>query len=159
MKKSAGLLLFRIRDDKPEFFLVHPGGPFWKNKDDGAWSVPKGEFSDNEEPQVAAKREFQEETGVQVSGKFIELVPVKQRSGKMIYCWGLQYDLDPSIIKSNLFQLEWPPKSGRYLDVPEVDRADWFNYETAKKKLIPGQVALLDELYTLTKQLIKSNRV
>lgn len=158
MKKSAGLLLFRIKEDGPEFFLVHPGGPFWKNKDEGAWSVPKGEFDDSEDPLTAAQREFQEETGVVVSGKFTALVPVRQRSGKMIYCWGVNFHIDPSKIRSNLFQLEWPPKSGKYIDVPEVDRAGWFNYETAKKKLIPGQVALLDELYTLTKQLIKSNR-
>lgn len=139
--------------------LVHPGGPFWKNKDIGAWSIPKGEFKDDEDPLVAARREFQEETGLEITGNFIELTPVKQKSGKWIYAWGLYHDLDVSAIKSNTFPLQWPPKSGKFINVPEIDQAEWFDLDTAKKKLIPGQVALLDELYTLTKQLIKSNRL
>ena len=150
MRKSAGLLLFRKRDGITEFFLVHPGGPFWKNKDDGAWSIPKGELGEGEEGLVAAKREFKEETGYYVDGDFIELKPSKQKSGKVIYCWALHADIDASKIESNTFPLEWPPRSGKYIDVPEVDKAAWFDYDTAKKKLIPGQVALLDELYTLT---------
>lgn len=150
MRKSAGLLLYRKRDAATEFLLVHPGGPFWKNKDEGAWSIPKGEFEDGEDPLNAAKREFQEETGFIIEGDFIELNPVKQQSGKMIYCWGVKADIDADNITSNLFSLEWPPRSGKFIEIPEVDRAGWFVYETAKKKLIPGQVSLLDELYTLT---------
>lgn len=150
MQQSAGLLLYRKRDAATEFFLVHPGGPFWKNKDDGAWSIPKGEFQEDEDPLVAAKREFHEETGYIIEGRFIELKPVKQKSGKLIYCWGIKADIDADNITSNLFSLEWPPRSGKFIKIPEVDRAGWFVYETAKKKLIPGQIALLDELYTLT---------
>jgi len=151
MRKSAGLLLFRKKGAAIEFFLVHPGGPFWKNKDEGSWSVPKGEYTEGEEPLAAARREFEEETGYSVDGEFIALTPAKQKSGKTIFCWGLEHDLDASKITSNTFPLEWPPKSGKFIDTPEVDRAGWFDYETAKKKLIPGQVPLLDELYTLTR--------
>jgi predicted NUDIX family NTP pyrophosphohydrolase len=153
MSQSAGVLMFRINKGMIEFFLVHPGGPFWKNKDWGSWSIPKGEFGKEEEPLAAAIREFAEETGLQLQGDFISLSPVKQRSGKWIYAYGLQGDLDPVALRSNTFSLEWPPRSGKYIDVPEVDRGEWFDYQTAKEKLIPGQVAILDELYTLTKQL------
>lgn len=151
MQKSAGILMFRKQGNEVEFFIVHPGGPFWKNKDEGAWSIPKGEFAEGEEPLIAARREFREETGFDVDGDFHALSPVKQKSGKWIFAWGVEGNLDQSRIHSNTFPLQWPPKSGKYIDVPEVDRGGWFNYEVAKKKLIPGQVALLDELYTLTK--------
>jgi predicted NUDIX family NTP pyrophosphohydrolase len=159
MSQSAGVLMFRVKQSVIEFFLVHPGGPFWKNKDRGAWSIPKGEFGHDEEPLAAAIREFGEETGMQLQGNFITLSPVKQRSGKWIHAYGLEGDLDPSALRSNTFSLEWPPRSGKYLDVPEVDRGEWFDYETAKEKLIPGQVAILDELYTLTKQLTERDRI
>jgi predicted NUDIX family NTP pyrophosphohydrolase len=153
MRRSAGLLLFRVAKDGPLFFLVHPGGPFWKNKDEGAWSIPKGEFDDNEEPLAAAIREFEEETGFAVTGNFLELKPVKQKSGKWIYAYGLRAEINEKELRSNMFLLEWPPRSGKKIEVPEVDRGEWFDYVTAKKKLIPGQVAILDELYTITKQL------
>ncbi len=157
--RSAGILLYRIQNKTPEFFLVHPGGPFWKNKDEGAWSIPKGEFEESEDPLTAAQREFEEETGTRVHGKFIELKPVRQKSGKWVHAWALQGDIDPSALRSITFPLEWPPKSKQFIQVPEVDKGGWFDYETATKKLIPGQKAILDELYTLTKQLIKSSNV
>jgi predicted NUDIX family NTP pyrophosphohydrolase len=146
MLKSAGILMYRNSPAGAEYFLVHPGGPFWKNKDTGAWSIPKGEFVDGEDPLKAAQREFEEETGMPVSGKFIELKPVKQKSGKVVYTWGVEGDIDHLIIQSNTFPLEWPPRSGKYIEVPEVDKAGWFSYEEAKEKLIPGQVAILEEL-------------
>jgi predicted NUDIX family NTP pyrophosphohydrolase len=146
MRKSAGILVYRKKKSSVEFFLVHPGGPFWKNKDIGAWSIPKGEFEDDEEPLKAAVREFEEETGVLMEGNFIELKPVKQKSGKTVYAWGVEGDVDESVIKSNTFQFEWPPKTGKYIEIPEVDKGGWFSFEEAKEKLIPGQVALLEEL-------------
>lgn len=147
MRKSAGILMFRKKSSGVEFFLVHPGGPFWKNKDTGAWSVPKGEFEDGEEALPAAKREFEEETGVKVEGDFIQLKPVKQKSGKMIFAWGVEGEIDPSIIKSNTFPIEWPPKSGRFQEIPEVDKGGWFTINIAKEKIIPGQVPILEELF------------
>lgn len=155
MRKSAGLLVYRRIRNEVEFFLVHPGGPFWKNKDTGAWSIPKGEFLDEEDGLVAAKREFEEETGKSIEGKFYQLTPVKQKSGKWIFAWAVEGDVDETTLVSNSFPLEWPPRSGKYINVPEVDRGGWFDYDTAKNKLIQGQVAILDELYTLTKQLTK----
>ena len=132
-----------------EYFLVHPGGPFWKNKDQGAWSVPKGEYVDGEDPLLAAQREFEEETGFPVSGNFIALKPVKQKSGKIVYAWACEGDIDATIIRSNTFQLQWPPRSGKFIETPEVDKGGWFTYEDAKVKLIPGQVPILDELNNL----------
>jgi Predicted NTP pyrophosphohydrolase len=146
MPKSAGLLLFRRTLTGAEYFLVHPGGPFWKNKDIGAWSVPKGEFIEGEDPLKAAQREFEEETGFAIKGKFIELKPVKQKSGKIVYTWACEEDIDHTIIRSNTFPFEWPPRSGKFIEIPEVDKGGWFNYETAKEKLIPGQVPILEEL-------------
>lgn len=146
MLKSAGLLLYRTSPGRTEYFLVHPGGPFWKNKDIGAWSVPKGEFEDGEDPLKAAQREFEEETGIAIHGKFIELKPVKQKSGKMVHTWACEGDIDHTIIRSNTFPFEWPPRSGKYIEIPEVDKGGWFTYEEAKEKLIPGQVPILDEL-------------
>jgi predicted NUDIX family NTP pyrophosphohydrolase len=148
MPRSAGILLYRFRDGIPEFFLVHPGGPFWKNKDDGAWSIPKGEFQDSEDALAAAQREFQEETGISVRGNFIELTPVRQRSGKVVYAWGLEADIDPEKVRSNTFALEWPPKSKKFIEVPEIDRAGWFSFEQAKIKMNQGQVPILEELNT-----------
>jgi predicted NUDIX family NTP pyrophosphohydrolase len=146
MKISAGILLYRFNAKKPEVFLVHPGGPFWKNKDEGAWSVPKGEFAEDEDPLKAAQREFEEETGIPVSGNFISLTPVKLKSGKLVKAWALEKDMDPAAIKSNTFSLEWPPKSGKTIEVPEVDKAGWFTIEEAKKKINAGQMPLLAEL-------------
>lgn len=149
MRKSAGILLYRNTGSETEFFLVHPGGPFWKNKDAGAWSVPKGEFDDDEDPLKAAQREFQEETGIAINGKFMPLRPVKQKSGKVVYVWACEGNLDHSIIRSNTFSIEWPPKSGKIIDIPEVDKGGWFIYDEAKIKLIPGQVPILDELKSI----------
>ena len=146
MKTSAGILLYRFTNKILEVFLVHPGGPFWKNKDAGAWSIPKGEFSGDEDPLKAAQREFEEETGIKVSGNFIALSPVKLKSGKWVQAWALEKNADTSTIISNTFQLEWPPKSGKMIDVPEVDKAAWFTVEKAKEKINPGQLPLLVEL-------------
>jgi predicted NUDIX family NTP pyrophosphohydrolase len=158
-KKSAGLLLYRENSSgSVEVLLVHPGGPFWRNKDDGAWTIPKGEFDDGEDPLAAAKREFEEETGAQPppsnpgapgNSQYIPLEPIKQSNGKTVHAWAVQDDFDPANIKSNLFQIEWPPKSGRTQEFPEIDRAQWFTPEVAKQKIIPAQAALIDELLTV----------
>jgi predicted NUDIX family NTP pyrophosphohydrolase len=148
MKKSAGILVFRLTNGKPQFFLVHPGGPFWKNKDEGAWSIPKGEFADDEDPLVAAKREFEEETGIRCGGKFIELAPVKQKSGKLVFAWALEMDIDPGSVKSNLFSVEWPPKTGKMQEFPEIDKGGWFDVHVAKQKINASQAYFLDQLVT-----------
>ena len=145
-KQSAGILLYRIKSNDLEVFLVHPGGPFWAKKDEGAWSIPKGEFEDEEDPLAAAKREFEEETGLKISGEFIELHPVKQKSGKMVYAWAVEGDVDPLKIKSNEFEIEWPPKSGKMKSFPEIDKAAWFDLTEAKKKIIAAQTGLIKEL-------------
>lgn len=144
-KKSAGILLFRFRNRKTEFFLVHPGGPFWVRKDVHSWSVPKGEFED-ENPLTAAIREFEEETGFRLSGEFIELAPVRQKSGKTVYCFAIRGDIDPEQIRSNSFEIEWPAGSGQKKSFPEIDRGEWFDPETAKVKIIEAQAAFIDEL-------------
>ena len=145
IKRSAGLLVYRMRDEDVDVFLVHPGGPFWAKKDAGAWSIPKGEF-ETEQPLVAAMREFEEETGLKISGDFIELKPVKQKGGKIVYAWAVEADFDASDIQSNMFKLEWPPKSGVMRDYPEVDRAGWFDLETAKLKMLASQAGLIEQL-------------
>lgn len=129
-----------------EVFLCHPGGPFYKNKDTAVWSIPKGEFDSDEEPLNAAKREFEEETGQPIAGDFEELKPVKYKNGKIVYAWAVQGEVDEHSIKSNLFPLEWPPKSGKYINVPEVDRAEWFTVEIAKQKIIPALTPLINDL-------------
>jgi predicted NUDIX family NTP pyrophosphohydrolase len=134
-----------MRDEEIDVFLVHPGGPFWAKKDAGAWSIPKGEF-ETEQPLVAAMREFEEETGLKISGDFIELKPVKQKGGKIVYAWAVEADFDASDIQSNMFKLEWPPKSGVMRDYPEVDRAGWFDLETAKLKMLASQAGLIEQL-------------
>ena len=146
-KKSAGILLYRFANGGLEVFLAHPGGPFWKNKDLEAWSIPKGEFEDNEEPLTAALREFEEETGKKLSAKnSFELTPVKQKSGKLIFAWAIEADIDPDKIVSNSFEVEWPPKSGKMQSFPEIDKAGWFSITEAKKKINPAQYALIEEL-------------
>ena len=150
-KKSAGLLMYRRRQGAHEFFLVHPGGPFWVKKDAGSWSIPKGEYTPGEDPLEAAKREFEEETGFKAIGEFIPLTPRKQPSGKIITAWAFEGDCDASAIKSNFFSMEWPPRSGRQQEFPEVDRADWFSLPVAKEKIIKGQVGFLDELNQILK--------
>ena len=144
MKKSAGILVYRQRSS-PEFFLVHPGGPFWKNKNEGAWTIPKGEFTD-EDPLVAARREFEEETGQVIDGNFTALNPVKQKGGKMVFAYAVAGDVDENNIRSNSFQMEWPPRSGKWIEVPEVDRAGWFTIDEARKLINPAQSVLLDDL-------------
>lgn len=145
MKKSAGLLLYRTRKGETEVLLVHPGGPFWKNKDMGAWSIPKGEFTD-EDPLDAAFREFEEETGVAVGGKCIALTPLRQKSGKLIYAFALRRSIDATGIRSNVFDFEWPPRSGKFISIPEVDRAEWFDTDTALEKINTGQRGFINEL-------------
>ncbi len=149
-KTSAGLLLYRKRKDGIEVFLAHPGGPFFKKKDAGAWSIPKGEIGEGEDPLVAAKREFEEETGCTPEGRFLPLSPVKQKSGKIVMSWAVEGRCDADSITSNTFNLEWPPKSGRMQEFPEVDRAAWFSIEEAKQKINPAQAGLLDELISKT---------
>jgi predicted NUDIX family NTP pyrophosphohydrolase len=149
MKKSAGLLLYRREIRELEIFLVHPGGPFWKNKDLGAWSIPKGEFNDDEDGLLAAKREFKEETGIESKGEFLALAPIKQKGGKVIYAWALKMDLDENKIVSNEFEMEWPPKSGRFKSFPEVDRGAWFSIPEAREKINPSQASLIDQLILL----------
>lgn len=146
MKQSAGILLYRMKGSKAEVMLVHPGGPFWAKKDEGAWTIPKGEFEDDENPLDAALREFREETGIELSGKFIQLSPVKQKSGKMVYAWALQADVDAAKIRSNTFEIEWPPRSGKKQAFPEIDCAEWFGIEEAKRKINHRQIALIEEL-------------
>jgi predicted NUDIX family NTP pyrophosphohydrolase len=145
-KQSAGILLYRVKDNKPEIFLCHPGGPFYKNKDNAVWTIPKGEFNNDEEPLIAAKREFEEETGQAVNGPFIPLTPVTYKDGKkIVYAWAVEGDIDPASVRSNVFPLEWPPKSGKYIDVPEVDRGGWFSYEIARQKILPSLMPLLED--------------
>lgn len=142
-KPSAGLLLFRRSADTLEVLLVHPGGPFWASKDDGAWSIPKGQIEDNEDPLAAARREVEEETGATPSGTFIALTPVRQAGGKVVHTWAIESDFDPSSLRSNLFEMEWPPKSGKRAMFPEVDRAAWFDMETAARKILESQAIVL----------------
>lgn len=147
-RKSAGLLLYRRRNGL-EVLLVHPGGPLWARKDEGAWSIPKGEIDAGEDPLLAARREFEEETGVPVSGDFVPLTPVRQAGGKLVYAWAVESDFDPATLRSGTFTLEWPPRSGRQREFPEVDRAEWFTIDDAKRKINPAQVTLLNQLGAL----------
>jgi predicted NUDIX family NTP pyrophosphohydrolase len=144
---SAGLLMFRRKNDSLEFLLVHPGGPFWKNKDEGAWSIPKGEAADNEDLLTRAQIEFEEEVGFKPSGTWIPLGSIKQKGGKTVHCWGFEGDLpEPFELRSNKFQLEWPPRSGKFTEFPEVDRAEFFPEEIARRKINPAQVPFLERL-------------
>jgi predicted NUDIX family NTP pyrophosphohydrolase len=148
MKKnnSAGVLLYRFAKKGIEYFLIHPGGPFWKNKDLGSWSIPKGEYTSDENPLDAARREFREETGHDIDGDFIELTPVRQKAGKLVQAWAVEGDINPDLLQSNSFEIEWPPRSGKYRSFPEVDKAAWFNPKEAKTKINPAQWGLLEEL-------------
>jgi predicted NUDIX family NTP pyrophosphohydrolase len=144
--RSAGLLMYRRSQPEPEVLLVHPGGPFWIKKDDGAWSIPKGLYEENEDPLRAARREFAEETGCHANGDFMELCSFKQPGGKIISAWALEGDFDVGSLRSNTFSIEWPPRSGRMETFPEVDRAEWFTPPVAGKKLVKGQVEIIDAL-------------
>jgi predicted NUDIX family NTP pyrophosphohydrolase len=145
-KHSAGILLFPRRQSHLEVLLAHPGGPLWKNKDEGSWSIPKGEYGGDEDPLAAARREFQEETGIAISGDFIPLGEIRQRSGKIVTAWALERDLDPASVRGNTFSMVWPPRSGKLQEFPEIDRAEWFSLDTARRKIIPAQAELLDRL-------------
>lgn len=149
-KTSAGILLFRRTRRGPEFFLVHPGGPFWAKKDAGAWSIAKGELDAGEDALAAARREFQEETGVDLSmhraSDFLALTPLRQPGGKLVLAWAIEHDCDAERITSNLCEIEWPPRSGRKLSIPEVDRAGWFPIEQALAKIRKGQAGFVTEL-------------
>ena len=145
--RSAGLLVYRQRADQLEVLLVHPGGPFWVKRDEGAWSIPKGEFADGEDPLVAARREFQEELGVPAPiGPVRSIGSIRQAGGKIVDAWAVEGDLDVKNIKSNTFELEWPPRSGLMHTFPEVDRAGWFDQQTARRKINASQATLLDRL-------------
>ena len=145
MKRSAGILMYR-QSPEPLLLLVHPGGPFWAKKDLGAWSIPKGEYEAGEDPLAVAKREFCEELGVEPLGDFQDLGELVQPSRKVISAWAVEGDFDPQTLKSNTFELEWPPKSGRRQSFPEVDRAEWFAPAQARRKILPGQSAFIDRL-------------
>jgi predicted NUDIX family NTP pyrophosphohydrolase len=145
-KRSAGLLLYRWHGETLEVFLVHPGGPFWAKKDLCAWSIPKGEYGEGEEPLSAARREFQEETGFAAPQNAIELGEVKQAGGKIVTAWAAEGDCDPAKIVSNRCQVEWPPRSGRMIDIPEVDRAGWFSLDEARERILKSQQPFLDRL-------------
>jgi predicted NUDIX family NTP pyrophosphohydrolase len=157
-KESAGLLMYRLRDSTLEVFLVHPGGPYWAKKDLGSWSIPKGEFEEGEDRLNAAKREFREETGFLPEGSFAALTPVKQPGGKTVYAWAVRGDCDAETIVSNRFSIEWPPRSGKRQEFPEVDRAGWFTMDVAKEKILKGQLGFLEELRRIVDEEPSLNR-
>jgi len=145
--RSAGILLHRRRGRRLEVLLVHPGGPFWVRRDEGAWSIPKGEYPREVDPLLAARREFEEELGVAPpDGPAQDLGEIRQRGGKLVHAWSVEGDLDAAAIVSNTFELEWPPRSGRLIEVPEVDRAEWFDLDKARRRINPAQAELLDRL-------------
>jgi predicted NUDIX family NTP pyrophosphohydrolase len=148
-KRSAGLLVYRRRPGGCEVFLVHPGGPFWQSKDRGAWSIPKGELAPDEDPLGAARREFAEETGIEMAGDFVSLASIKQPSGKTIDAWAVEGECDPAMVRSNSFATEWPPRSGRVQRFPEIDRAAWFGIDEARDRITKGQRGFLDQLRQL----------
>jgi predicted NUDIX family NTP pyrophosphohydrolase len=150
-KRSAGLMMYRRSDVDLEVFLVHPGGPLWASKDKGAWTVPKGEYEQDENPLVAARREFEEETGFQAIGDFHDLGSIRQKSGKIVTAWAFQGDCDPTKLASNTCEIEWPPHSGRRIEIPEVDRGRWFGVEEAQEYIRDEQRPLLDKLCSLLK--------
>lgn len=148
-KRSAGILLFRREGDETRFLLIHPGGPFWANKDAGAWSIPKGGIEDEEEPRACAIRELEEELGAAPAldpEQLIELGSIRQRGGKVVEAWAAEAEFDPAQLASNTFTMEWPPRSGNQQEFPEVDRAEWLDLETARKKILPAQAEFLDRL-------------
>ena len=156
---SAGILLFRSRNKRLEVMLVHPGGPFWANKDDGVWSIPKGLPEDHGYPLDTARREFKEETGFEVDGEFIDLGELNQSSVKMVHVWALEKDLDITNIVSNTITYEWPKNSGKIQEIPEADKAGWFDIELAKKKIIKGQIGFIDKLIEVINHSQKEKRI
>jgi len=155
---SAGLLMYRFTRGVLQVFLIHPGGPFWSNRDLGSWSIPKGVVGTSEDTVSAAKREFMEETGMEASGLMIPLNPLKQRSGKVVYAWAFRGDGDPSQLRSNTFTMEWPPRSGKLQEFPEADRADWFDIGEAKSRILPGQLGFLVQLEAILREGHGENR-
>ncbi|MBB6330311.1 putative NUDIX family NTP pyrophosphohydrolase [Chryseobacterium sediminis] len=151
MKVSAGILLFKKEKDSLYYFLVHPGGPFWKNKNLGAWSIPKGEMLPNENPLERALIEFKEETGQSIEGEFIKLSPIKQKGGKTVYAWAVEADIDTSVLYSNTFSMEWPPNSGKIAEIPEVDQWEWFPSEEAQQRINTAQKDFITELENILK--------
>jgi predicted NUDIX family NTP pyrophosphohydrolase len=149
---SAGLLMYRRRGDRLEVLLVHPGGPFWAKKDLGAWTIPKGELAEGEDELTTARREFQEETGIPPEGPFHPLGSVKQKAGKVVHAWAFEGDCDPAAIRSNTYRVQWPPGSGQWRTFPEVDRAEWFALEEAKRRINPAQAELIDTLAGLVRE-------
>jgi predicted NUDIX family NTP pyrophosphohydrolase len=145
-KHSAGLLMYRKRAGVLEVFLVHPGGPFFAKKDDEVWGIPKGEIEKGEDARAAARREFEEETGFKAEGEFLPLMPVTQKGGKIVQAWAMEGDCDPKKMKSNTFTMEWPPRSGRHQEFPEVDQSGWFAINEAKQKINPAQISFFEEL-------------
>jgi predicted NUDIX family NTP pyrophosphohydrolase len=145
-KRSAGLLMYRRTATGLEVFLVHPGGPFWAKKDAGVWTIPKGEYLEGEPPLEAARREFTEETGFTADGQFIELDTIKQAGGKIVTAWAFEGDCDPKALRSNVCQIEWPPRSGRQLEIPEIDRGQWFSASEAKERILQSQLPFLEML-------------
>lgn len=146
---SAGLLLYRIKDGVLQVLLAHPGGPYFVKKDEGAWTIPKGEPDADEDLLLTAQREFEEETGLKPVGPFTPLKPIKQKGGKVVHAWAFEGDCDPAAIRSNVFTMEWPPKSGRQQEFPEIDWAGWFDLAAARRKIKAGQEALIEELATI----------
>ena len=155
---SAGILLYRRAGANLEVLLVHPGGPYWRKKDEGAWSIPKGEMDEGEDAEVAARREFMEETGVALSGLLDPLGDIRQRGGKRVIAFAAEGDVDVQTMQSNTFEIEWPPKSGRMQSFPEIDRAEWFDLASAHAKILEAQRALLDRLAGLVNQLERGRR-
>jgi predicted NUDIX family NTP pyrophosphohydrolase len=145
-KMSAGVLLYRTRDRRIEVFLVHPGGPYWKNKDAGSWTIPKGEIEEGGDPLATARREFHEETGSHVAGAFAPLAPLRQTGGKLVHAWAVKGDIDAASLTSNKFLMEWPPRSGQQREFPEIDRGEWFPMAMAKEKILPAQQGFLEQL-------------
>ena len=152
VKRSAGLLMYRRQQDEVEVFLVHPGGPYWAGKDQGVWTIPKGEYQDDEEPFAAARREFFEETGFTADGDFLSLGEVRQKSGKLVTAWAFEGDCDATQLRSNTCEIEWPPKSGKRLQIPEIDRGRWFTMEDAHRYIRPELDKLLLRLISLLAQ-------
>jgi len=149
-KQSAGLLMYREQPEGVEVFLVHPGGPFWAKKDQGAWTIPKGEYDANEEPLTAAQREFHEETGCIATPPFLDLGSIRQKSGKVVIAWAFAGELDPANLISNTCEVEWPPRSGKRIEIPEIDRGRWFTFEQGRRYIRAEQVPLLDALENRT---------
>jgi predicted NUDIX family NTP pyrophosphohydrolase len=150
-KRSAGILMYRRRDGELQVLLGHPGGPFWAKKDAGAWSIPKGEIDEGEDPLAAAKREFAEETGLRPDGELVALTPIRQKGGKLVLAWAIEGDCDAWAIESNVFSMEWPPKSGKMAEFPEIDRAEWFSLDEARRRINPGQLPFIEELQEVSR--------